>query len=139
MGVPVPFIPVFHAMLQAVTSGASSPSGSSTPSRAVFDGTPSRPQEDIYANPPSLISTLQGQLQSDINDPALRCELDCVWRVFLFVSGVSRGREGVVADGVVQAPFGIMCWGYVTTGTILLVVSLCLMSGDFAGDSTQRQ
>ncbi|WIA42438.1 hypothetical protein OEZ86_008435 [Tetradesmus obliquus] len=40
------------------------------PQRAVFDA-PKEP-EDIYANPPSILSTLQDQLQSDINDPALR-------------------------------------------------------------------
>lgn len=40
--------------------------------RAAFDPPPAE-EEDIYANPPSLLSTLQDQLQSDINDPALRC------------------------------------------------------------------
>ncbi|KAF6263842.1 hypothetical protein COO60DRAFT_1698539 [Scenedesmus sp. NREL 46B-D3] len=39
------------------------------PQRAVFDAPK---DEDIYANPPSILSTLQDQLQSDINDPALR-------------------------------------------------------------------
>eukprot|EP00879_Flechtneria_rotunda_P026328 GHRR01028068.1.p1 GENE.GHRR01028068.1~~GHRR01028068.1.p1 ORF type:complete len:444 (+),score=218.28 GHRR01028068.1:833-2164(+) len=39
--------------------------------RAVFDA-PVSPEDDMYANPPSILSTLQDQLQSDINDPALR-------------------------------------------------------------------
>jgi hypothetical protein len=54
--------------LQVGAASASS-SGSSTP-RAVFDA-PAEP-EDIYANPPSLMSTLTEKLQPDIQDPALR-------------------------------------------------------------------
>lgn len=63
------FLCVFPA--QAASSAASaSSSGSSTP-RAVFDAPPE--PENIYANPPSLMSTLQDKLQPDIQDPALRC------------------------------------------------------------------
>lgn len=58
-----------YVILQAA-SGPASPSGSSTP-RAVFDAPPE--PDDIYANPPSLMSTLQDKLQPDIQDPALRC------------------------------------------------------------------
>lgn len=48
---------------------ASSPLGTTTTQGAVFDAAPA---EDIYANPPTIMDTLQDQLQSDISDPALR-------------------------------------------------------------------
>jgi hypothetical protein len=43
-------------------------------------------EEDIYANPPSILSTLQNQLQSDINDPALRY-LRQHWKMLLLIAG----------------------------------------------------
>jgi hypothetical protein len=63
---------LFYSVLQLVPSASPSKAAAAQqPQRAVFDA-PKEP-EDIYANPPSILSTLQDQLQSDINDPALRC------------------------------------------------------------------
>jgi hypothetical protein len=56
-------------LVPSIPAKAASPA----PQRAVFDAPK---DEDIYANPPSILSTLQDQLQSDINDPALRWGLD---------------------------------------------------------------
>lgn len=50
---------------------AAAPAAAAAAPRAVFDA-PATPDEDIYSNPPSIMNTLQEQLQSDINDPALR-------------------------------------------------------------------
>lgn len=61
---------LIFALLQLVPS-LPAKAAAQQPQRAVFDA-PKEP-EDIYANPPSILSTLQDQLQSDINDPALRC------------------------------------------------------------------
>eukprot|EP00775_Hariotina_reticulata_P001571 gene1571-1910_t len=57
-------------LVDAISATAAPSAGESAGSQAVFDAP--APSEDIYANPPSLLSTLQNQLQSDINDPALR-------------------------------------------------------------------
>lgn len=47
--------------------------GAAAGGAAVFDAQVALADEDIYANPPSLVNTMVDQLNSDISDPALRC------------------------------------------------------------------
>lgn len=67
---PLPIALPRRPAVQLVPSSPAKAAAAVQPQRAVFDAPK---DEDIYANPPSILSTLQDQLQSDINDPALRC------------------------------------------------------------------